>query len=301
MRRISTIAILAATLFPASLAGQPPAQCGLNRLAVHTSFDGPRSIYGGSNGMFFTTNMAVNTDGASTSYHPDDPAGRNGLAINTICNGANARLVNGTVLDYRRCGELLAAFREAKASGWATTGAPQINFYAVATKQKKPCIVATGPNAGYFVSTTSLLADAGRDVCDPARYLDSLKIPFSISPGNSVLQSNGVGLGSVVVSYNPATKIVEFGLVGDRGPKRGLAEGSVFLARTLGAKTTDPHSQKESYAFAVPKMHTLMLPNTKIKPPYTLENIRAQAKTAFAAWGGQARFDACVGAIGKPN
>jgi hypothetical protein len=278
---------------------QPVANCGLVGKVTHNSFDGPRQIHGGQNGLFFTSGLAVNTDGSSISYHPDDPSGTAGLAINTICNGANAILTNGTKLDYTRCKELKTAYNQAKASGWAKVGVPRMAFYAVATKHEKPCLVTDGPHKGYFVSTTSLLADASRDVCDPARYLDSLEIPFSIYPKNSALTRYGVGVGTVTISYNPVTKVIEYGLVGDRGPARGLAEGSVFLARTLAAKQTVPRTRQETYAFVVPNVHTLMLPSAKVKPPYTLDNIRSQAKAAFDAWGGRARFDTCVGTIGR--
>src|SRR5690606_30870851 len=114
----------------------------------------------------------------------DDPWGSH-KAINTICNGANAVLPDGRKLDFTHCGELIAAFNEARQGNWNTAGAPTMEFYGVAAHGPVPCVIQSGPYAGYFVSTTSLEADKSKDVCDPERYLNALEIPFSIYPGAS--------------------------------------------------------------------------------------------------------------------
>ena len=142
-------------------------ECGMRFDFVHpTKHAGDRIIYEGDGALFFTTPFAVNTDGAPTSYHPDDPWGNAGLAINTICNGANARLPDGRRLDYSECRDLVGAFRQARAAGWRANGVPRMEFYGVATQDAEnavPCTIPDGPYAGYFVSTTSQVADASRE------------------------------------------------------------------------------------------------------------------------------------------
>lgn len=281
------------------LSSQAQAQCGIAGKFMHpTRHEGNRTIHSDSSSLFFTSSMAVNTDGAVTSYHPDDPAGKDGLAINTICNGANVYLNPTAKLDYKKCAQLIAAFRVAKAGGFAPDKFPKVSFYAVATSAGRPCIVPSGEFKGYFVSTTSLLADPAKGVCDPGRYLDSLSIPFTIYPGSSAFTSRGVGKGTVVVSLNPENGVVEYAVVGDRGPAWGLAEGSVFLAKSLRRVDATPRTRKETYAFVVPKVHTLMLPGEKIAAPYTLEKIRTEGAAALKRWGGTERLKDCAAELG---
>jgi len=274
------------------------AECGLERAFVHTTkHHGDRNIYGDAHALFFTAPMAVNTDGAPTSYHPDDPWGSQ-KAMNTICNGANARLPDGRTLNYSQCRALVEAYREAKAAGWDNPLKPRMEFYGVAANGAIPCVIQSGPYAGYFVSTTSLPADESKDRCDQERYLNSLTIPFSIYPGASAFTQRGVGKGDVVVYYNPANDVIEYGVVGDRGPGWGLAEGSVAFAKSLNQLTHDPQTRKDTYRFGVTKLHALILPSETLSGPFTAENVRSRAKERFEAWGGLDRFKSCVVTIG---
>lgn len=283
-----------------SLAAQSTfAACNIDGVSIHpTRSEGNRRIYGDETNLFFTSGLAVNTDGAVTSYHPMDPWGSNGKAINTICNGANVRNSANQILDYRQCAELIRNFDRARNGGFAADVLPRVDFYAVATKDGRPCIVSEGIYAGYFVSTTSLIADSSKDVCDPTRYLDSLSVPFSIYPNHANFKDNGVSKGDIVVTYNPATDRLEYSIIGDRGPKWGLAEGSVYMAKTLAKKTENPKTRKEVYKFALPKVHTLMLPSASIPPPYTPEKIETAGKAAFEKWGGMPRMRECIATLG---
>jgi hypothetical protein len=275
------------------------AECGLERAFVHvTKEHGARNIYGDASALFFTAPMTVNTDGAPNSYHPDDPSGSQ-KALNTICNGANAHLPDGHKLDYRQCSALLKAFREAKEAGWDAPGKPRMEFYGVAANGSIPCLIESGPYAGYFVSTTSLPADASKGRCDQERYLNALTIPFSIYPGASAFTTRGVGTGDVVVYYNPANDVFEYGIVGDRGPNWGLAEGSVAFAKSLRKLTNDPQNRKDTYRFGVTKIHALILPDETLSGPFTPENVRSRAKAHFEAWGGLERFKSCVVTVGE--
>lgn len=269
--------------------------CQLTKGFDHpTKHSGTQPVFTDQASLFFTAPMAVNTDGAPTSYHPDDPYGSEGKAINTICNGANAILPDGTKLNYSRCRDLVAAYREAKAAGWENENRPRMQFYGVASNGHTPCTIKNGEYSGYFVSTTSLAADPGKSNCDQDRYLNSLDIPFAIYPNARAFKERGVGKKDVVVYFNPANGVVEFGIIGDRGPRWGMAEGSVAFARALNMRTDDPQSRKDTYRFGVAKVHALMLANASLEPPYTRENVRQRAQEAFDDWGGRARFDACV-------
>lgn len=274
-------------------------ECGLEHAFVHTTkHDGARNIYGDSSALFFTAPMAVNTDGAPVSYHPEDPWGSN-KAINTICNGANAHLPSGRRLNYAQCGELVEAFREARDANWNGAAIPRMEFYGVAAHGAIPCIIDSGPYAGYFVSTTSLPADKSKERCDQERYLNALEIPFSIFPRAIEFTKRGVGTGDVVVYYNPSNDVIEFGIVGDQGPSWGLAEGSVAFAKTLLKLNSDPKSRRDTYRFSVKKIHALILPNETLSAPFTSANVRSRAKASFEAWGGLDRFKNCIATIGS--
>jgi hypothetical protein len=298
MRSRFVLAGLVATIAAVTPAIGVTAECGLEYAFTHTTrHDGERNIYGDAAALFFTAAMAVNTDGAPNSYHPEDPWG-SAKAINTICNGANARLPDGRKLNYAQCRELVAAFEEAKAAGWEAPGKPVMEFYGVAAKGATPCLIQSGPYAGYFVSTTSLAADQTKGHCDQERYLNSLEIPFSIYPGARAFTERGVGKGDVVVYFNPANDAIEFGVVGDRGPAWGLAEGSVAFAKTLRKLTEDPKNRRDTYRFGVEKVHALILPNETLSGPFTGENVRMRAEARFEEWGGLERFKDCVATIG---
>jgi len=278
-------------------------ECGMRFGFVHaTKHNGDRIIYEGDDALFFTTPFAVNTDGAPTSYHPDDPWGNAGLAINTICNGANAYLPDGRRLDYSQCPELVDAFRLARDAGWHGNGIPRMEFYGVATSDAEhsvPCLIPDGPYAGYFVSTTSQVADGSRGRCEQARYLNALELPFIIYPGSRAFTDRGFGKRDIAVLHNPETDVFEYAIVGDRGPSWGLGEGSVFLSKSLRGIAQNPTSRRDVYAFGVPKAHALVLTGHGIDPPYTLEKIRAEAAAALRDWGGIERFKTCVSEFGN--
>src|SRR5690348_5255032 len=181
--------------------------CNLPGSFAHaTRSDGTRTVRTGQGALLFTAPLAVNTDGAPNSYHPDDPWGRR-LALNNICNGANAVLADGRKLDYRSCPKLIAAFEQSRRSGWHS---PKIQFYAVATENGRPCTIRTGKYVGYFVSTTSLAADSRKPACDPGHWLDSNSVPFAIYPGHRNFTSRGVGTGDLVVIRNPANGRISY-------------------------------------------------------------------------------------------
>lgn len=301
MKSVYLISAVLLVVWPGAAIGvqSNTVDCGLKRSFTHqTRHYGPSDVFTDQSSLYFTTGMAVNTDGAPNSYHPDDPFGVKGLAINTICNGATAIVPGGGRIDYRRCKDLVIAFRAARAAGWKDPSKPRMDFYGVASTGYVPCISKAEAYSGYFVSTTSVVANPNAEICDQSRYLNSLEIPFAIYPNARNFTQRGVGTKDAVVYFNPANGAIDFGMIGDRGPTNGLGEGSVAFAKTLRKSSTNPVSRRDTYKFSVPKIHGLMLPDASIKAPFTPENVRKQAKEAFDQWGGEARLSACIKQLG---
>lgn len=261
-----------------------------NQFKHKTKHHGVRTIYEGDNTIFFTAPMSVNTDGAPTSYHPDDPKGNKGLAINSICNGSNALLPNGKVIRYNQCKKLIKAYQQAKKHGWENPKKPRMQFYAIAKNGHTPCTIRSGKFKGYFVSTTALVANKHLKKCDQNRYLNALKQPFIIYPQAKNFIKRDIGKKDIAILYNPTKDILAYAIIGDSGPKWGLSEGSVYLAKKLKGMDRNPNSREDTYHFALSKVHTLILPHTTIEPPYTAQKIEYEAQQAFEKWGGLTRL-----------
>jgi len=251
-------------------------------------------IYGNNSELFFTGDMAINTDGAPNSYHPDDPWGDRGNAINTICNGANAIMPDGSKVDYSDCRALITAFNDAKASGWENKRRARMDFFAIAHHGYTPCLIQSGEYKGNFVSMTKLPADSSKDDCDQTKWLDALSIPFIIVPKKSGFIEAGVRQGDLAVLYNPRNKALSYAIVGDEGPQWGLAEGSVALGKTLNERSDNPRSRRETYSFVANNIKVMIFPKSKMSEPFTKATIDSAGKAVFEKWGGKDRFDKCV-------
>lgn len=92
------------------------------------------------------------------------------------------------------------------------------------------------PAPGYYVSTTAL-CDASKHASDPARYVDSAKVPYLSVPPD--LLHAGVHKGDVaLVSYRDVTCAA---IVADVGPHGKIGEGSIALAIALGLDGSPRH------------------------------------------------------------
>ncbi len=264
---------------------------GANARVVRRSADGA---------LLYDGPLAINLDGAPNAYHP---RGRPAGALDTICNGANAILPDGSkVRGDVSCGAFLEKFNEARDAGWIAPGKPRVEWYGVATEgdggdlKHKPCIQAAGLFEGFFVSQTALLADPTKGRCDVSRYLNSLAIPFFVLPGGSEFFLQGMKKGDVGVALHAASGNVVFAILADVGPKDKLGEGSFALAQLLKGRPLNPkptRSQVQDAAFAG-GVHVLMFPGSDIKPPYTAERIVKAGSERLKAWGGEQRLKACV-------
>jgi hypothetical protein len=113
----------------------------------------------------------------------------------------------------------------------ANAGKPG-NWWGIATdKSGKPYVQgASDPAPGYYVSTTSL-QDASKAASDPARYVDSEKVPFVVIPPKPKFD---VVIGDFGYAFNTLNGKSSGFVVADIGPANQLGEASVAIAERLG-------------------------------------------------------------------
>ncbi len=268
----------------------------------------------GKPSLMFTADLDVNTDGSGRSYHPDDPRGK-ALALNNVGN-AIKRIYDAQGADITcsprkgKCFEqFIKTFEAARDADWAPTGHPRVTTDGMipwkksADGRSRPCIITSGPHAGYFVSPTAMAADPSKGACDQDRYLDSLRFNAVVLPGGSVWKSQGKSLanGDLVAVLNPANGVAKFAIVGDRGPAQSIGEGTVLLAAQLrDVPLTGKETYREVRALAISRVHYLGFPGTNVRnslqgQPLTQALVDTLGLQAFEAWGGHERLKACAG------
>jgi hypothetical protein len=252
----------------------------------------------GDGALLYTGPLAINIDGAPNAYHP---MGRPAGARDSICNGANAILPDGSRLrGDKNCGEFIKAFAEARDSGWTAEGKPRVEWFGVANKgdtapaRFQPCVQESGPFQGFFVSTTALTADPGKGRCDPERYVNPYAVPYFVLPANSEFPKLGMKKGDVAVAVLSGTPV--FAVYADVGPPDKLGEGSLALSRLLKGQplVARPGEQDVRTAPIGSGVSFLMFPGPPVGAPYTLERIAQTGREKFQAWGGMERLKACL-------
>jgi hypothetical protein len=149
-----------------------------------------------------------------------------------------------------------------------------------------------GPNdpaPGFFVSMTSL-EDKTKAVTDPARYVNSEEIPYTVLP--PIVRDIGkIKLGDLAVVINRKNGQSSFAIFADIGPKKKLGEGSIALAKGLGLnknpKTGGP----------VADLIYVVFPASGDGKPKPLEEINKSGKALFEAWGGMPQVSACFPSV----
>ena len=213
----------------------------------------------GSTAYFYVTErMAIDADGAPNAYHPQD------RGIDAL---ANAGFPNG---------------------GWKSILAVDPHDPA------RPFVQPAGPFAGFFVSKTTL-QDPTRAETDPARYVDSTRVPYLVFPGAFHALTGTGTMGDLAMARNLRTGAVTAAIVADGGPRNApLGEVSITLATNLGGVNVNPRNGS-----GMPRGPFLyaLFPRTRLTPkwPATIEAIEAGANAALAAIGGWDRMLACVG------
>ena len=234
----------------------------------------------------FASQMAVNTDGASDSYHPEN------IGITHICNGVSV----GPSFTWKA--NCLADFNQAKAEGFR--GPTKIRFFAMVTDDDGvPVVQQKGvPKPGYFVSTTTF-TQPGVSKNTQQAYLDSNEIPFVVIP--SQWQRNkfqGVQLGDFAVVVRKTTGDMSFAVVGDLGPRTKLGEGSVALHQALGNDpfVKRPDGNIRAWIGISPHdvVYVIFPGSRKSGKLMTRALIDQEGRTHLARFGGEARLRACA-------
>jgi hypothetical protein len=203
--------------------------------------------------LVFSSGLSVDADGAPNAYHPND-----------------------TGIDHL-----------------ANAGKPG-NWWALVTEDGKPSGApilqkASDPFPGYYVSMTSL-EDKSKDVRDPARYVDSTKVPYiAISPLLLTRKlEGGAKVGDFVAVINIANNKIAYAIIADVGPKDHLGEGSIALAETLGiASSPKRGGVGKNIVYAV-------FPSSGTGKPRTLEEIRARGADLLNELGGPETLKSCA-------
>ncbi len=138
------------------------------------------------------------------------------------------------------------------------------------------------PAPGYFISTTAL-GDRSKAANDPRRYVDSTQVPYIAIPPELIALGARKGDLSMVV-YGAA----EVGAIaGDVGPRGHIGEGSIELARQLGAPGISPkHDRIEAGVSFV------LFAGSGSSPgwPREVGEFSAKAAALFSIWGGRGRL-----------
>lgn len=272
---------------------------------------------------FYLTRLRVNTDGAAKSYHPKDPKGQTGLAINNILNGIAVSSISGKSIGNAK---KLDIFARLFAANWKPVPGYRVSMVNVMKRNVPrsrtmgyfvPCI----DSLGYLVSRTSFLRKietvALRNSCRGDYFYDAVTTPHFVLPGGSGLRTinHGAGLNSRIskgdlgVFFYPKTEQIVYAIAADIGPPDKLGEGSVnldFHLKCVGPNR-DPGCKQnpqalDTYASVltldIPEgVHALVFPRSTprkqfdivgstIDWPITNQKFKAYAEKLFQKWGG---------------
>lgn len=234
----------------------------------------------------FKAPLAVNTDGAPTSYHPEDFLGQT-LAINRIDNGLSIKSTTGNRITVTKKIEVFDRWR--RSGSWTPPPGYRIVWQnvIVADAAGKPCIFKTA-NAGYFGSLTALKNNLPANACGECEVNDQLDqrvIPAIVLRGNTnPLKDFGARVGDLVLAVNPANGVMVAAIIGDTGDGDRIGEGSVALNMALLQSTAQPKIYSEALKLDTRNQDIIVavIPGSrtyKRERPYTANNIAARVET----------------------
>jgi hypothetical protein len=294
------LAVMASLLVqPANVLAAPA--CTIDRDRVfpgdgeHVRLARQQGLAATANFGLFRARLAVNTDGAPTSYHPRDFYGRQ-LAINAIENGITIRRSDGVAMTSA---QRKAVFERWRDNGWVVPQGYGISWQSViaATPGGRPCLFTSGSHQGYFGSLTATKngvppGQAGE--CAVNDQLDQRYIPAIVLRGPAINPLTGYGArkGDLVVAVNPATSppTIVPAIIGDTGNARRIGEGSVALNRRLLGMAAQPQTYTQAVGLDTGsrQMIVAVLPGTGgFQParPYSAANIAARVQAWAQARG----------------
>jgi hypothetical protein len=142
------------------------------------------------------------------------------------------------------------------------------------------------PAPGYYVSTTALYDRDNPNPRDPRRYVDALKTPYIVLHPRALSFAR---LGDFATVVNLQNGKISAALVADvSAPNLPVGEGSMALAEALGIDSSPRHGGKDG------DVAYLIYPGSGNGKPRPLEEIVANSKLLFKAWGGIEKLNACL-------
>ncbi|MFC0211962.1 peptidoglycan-binding protein [Paenibacillus chartarius] len=228
----------------------------------------------GKKGVFFSSKLHVDADGAYWAYHPND--------LGKKCNAYPNEPEKWMGLECL-----------------AHAGSPG-NWYGLATDvHGRPYIQRnTDPAPGYYVSQTTL-SEAGLENRNPKKYVDAETIPYFVLPAPAfkkwIAGGAKINIGDLGVVINQRNGKMAFAIFADTWPQSAgnrLGEGSMALACALGLGR-DPklHGGTEHAEIIY-----LIFPGSGKGPNTlrTLDEINEAGSKALEAWGGVEQLRAVV-------
>ena len=174
---------------------EAPAPTG-NVVKVKTIADGVIIWKLSDNGaVFFTSDMDVDADGCATAYGPNN----SGLDLN------------------------------GNAQSPTSSGKWNPNVLVLGSDKQPIRQSNSDPAPGFFICKSSL-QDKTKDVDDPRRYVDALKVPFIVLPGGS---AGPAGMGDAALVIDLKTKRQIKCLVADAGPAAKTGEASIQVCGVI--------------------------------------------------------------------
>jgi Fungal chitosanase of glycosyl hydrolase group 75 len=165
------------------------------------------------------------------------------------------------------------------------------NWWALVTENEKPSgrpvvQLESDPAPGFYVSTTALYDRDNPNLRDPHRYVDAATIPYVVLHPVAL---NYAKLGDFATVVNLQNGKISAAIVADESaPNLPVGEGSIALAQALGIDASPRTGGKDGDVVYLVYAHS---GNGR---PRELEEIVANAKKLFDAWGGLERLNACV-------
>src|SRR5580704_8028669 len=164
------------------------------------------------------------------------------------------------------------------------------NWWALVTDNEKtsgtPVVQgAADPAPGFYVSTTALYDRGNPNPRDPHRYVDAASIPYVVLHPKALRYAR---LGDFATVVNVQNGRISGAIVADESaPNLPVGEGSIALGRALGINSSPRHGGQDGNVVYV------IYPGSGNGRPRKLEEILANSKQLFAAWGGTDGLKAC--------
>lgn len=313
----STKIALLSGLLLASFTGESLASCGFKHIFSRADEGGRKrvKVYEGKaipalnniKPLLFLTDLKVNTDGTTISYHQHDIKGTRCVA-DASAKPCAINLIRHAYRNWKRPYSDFIRVRDAgypPRETWKVLSSSIIEKDTKKTKSGKPCITSEG----YLVSMTADVSVPGGWTrvgdCDQSKWIDALKIPSIVLPQNTKstrteFSKKNVKTRNLVIGFTrSATKRVVHGIVGDYGPVNELGEASVAMNRKLNGlpESAMPKHRKDAYErFQAGYSAILLFPGAKyrISRPLSSEKIEKYGAEILKKIGGASKVYSCI-------